>query len=230
MNSDALYAAIDVTWPSETVTPDGPWVHREAVGAGSRLNATTLELTSGGVPDDIPDRPLFMVRGDQSALDTALENRGYAVKDPVTAYVINVEKIAQASGPTRVFTGWPELAVMAEVWATGGIGPERIASMERVKTTKAGFLCRANDRAAGVAFAAIDGELAMLHALEVLAHARRTNVATDILKHAAYWAAENGARHLAVLVTTANTGANALYQNLGFEKAVGYHYCIRGTV
>jgi hypothetical protein len=103
MNSDALYAAIDVTWPSETVTADGPWVHRKAVGAGSRLNATTLELTSGGVPDDIPDRPLFMVRGDQSALDTALENRGYAVKDPVTAYVINVEKIAQASGPTRVF-------------------------------------------------------------------------------------------------------------------------------
>lgn len=230
MNSDALYTAVDVTWPSETVTIDGPWVHRKAAGAGSRLNATTLEWANGSVPDEIPDRPLFMVRRDQSALDAGLRNSGYAVKDPVTAYVINVDKIAQASRPTRVFTGWPELAVMAEVWATGGIGPERIASMERVKTTKAGFLCRANDRAAGVAFAAIDGELAMLHALEVLAHARRANVATDILKHAAYWAAENGARHLAVLVTTANTDANALYQNMGFEKAVGYHYRIRGTV
>jgi GNAT superfamily N-acetyltransferase len=230
MNADALYAAINVTWPSETVTTDGPWVHREAVGAGNRLNATTLELTSGGVPNNIPDRPLFMVRGDQSALDIALEKRGYAIKDPVTAYVINVDKIAQASGPTRVFTAWPELAVMAEVWATGGIGPERIASMERVKTAKTGFLCRANDRAAGVAFAAISGELAMLHGLEVLPQARRTNVATDILRQAAYWADQNGAHQLAVLVTTANTVANAVYQNMGFMKAVGYHYRIRGPL
>jgi GNAT superfamily N-acetyltransferase len=230
MKPDALYAAINVTWPSETVITDGPWVHRKAVGAGNRLNATTLELTSGDVPDNIPDRPLFMVRGDQSALDTALEKRGYAIKDPVTAYVINVDKIAQVSRPTRVFTAWPELAVMAEVWAAGGIGPERIASMERVKTAKAGFLCRANDRAAGVAFVAMSGKMAMLHALEVLPQARRNNVATDILKHAAYWANQNGARQLAVLVTTANTAANAVYRNIGFKKALWYHYRIRGTL
>ena len=53
------------------------------------------------------------------------------------------------------------------LWAEGGIGPARLAVMDRVTLPKTAILGRTGDRAAGVAFVAATGDCAMLHALEV---------------------------------------------------------------
>jgi ribosomal protein S18 acetylase RimI-like enzyme len=45
-----------------------------------------------------------------------------------------------------------------------------------------------------------------------------------MMQHAATWAGRNGATHLALAVTRANAGANALYSSLGMEVVGQYHY------
>jgi hypothetical protein len=45
-----------------------------------------------------------------------------------------------------------------------------------------------------------------------------------MMQHAAVWAGRQGATHLALAVTRANGGANALYSSLGMEVAGRYHY------
>ena len=118
---------------------------------------------------------------------------------------------------------WDPLAIMVEIWAAGGIGPGRLDVMHRA-AVKTGILSRHKDKPAGTAFVAIHDGIAMVHAVEVLAHQRRKGVAAWIMRRAAFWAAEQGAHTLSVLCTQANAPANALYQRLGFTSVCGYHY------
>jgi GNAT superfamily N-acetyltransferase len=75
-----------------------------------------------------------------------------------------------------------------------------------------------------VAFVAIHGQTAMLHALEVAPDRRRLGVASNILRASARWAQDNGAGTLSLVVTTANAGARALYASLGLQAMGQYHY------
>jgi len=45
-----------------------------------------------------------------------------------------------------------------------------------------------------------------------------------LLKHAAKWAQEQGAKHLSLIVTQGNHAANPLYANLGMHLIGHYHY------
>ncbi len=96
--------------------------------------------------------------------------------------------------------------------------------MDRAQVPKAAFLARIDNRAAGVAFAALHGPPAMLHALEVLPDFRRKGVGRLVLTGIAHWAQGQGAQTLALAVTEANTPARALYERLGMQDAGGYHY------
>jgi ribosomal protein S18 acetylase RimI-like enzyme len=64
----------------------------------------------------------------------------------------------------------------------------------------------------------------MVHALEVRPEARRKGLARHIMRHASAWAEGQGAKYLALAVTRANVGANALYSSLGMEVVGQYHY------
>jgi GNAT superfamily N-acetyltransferase len=112
---------------------------------------------------------------------------------------------------------------MVELWAAGGIGPARLEVMARAKT-KTGIFSRWNEKPGGVAFAAMHGDICMVHAVEVPQHQRRQGVAGWMMRRAAYWGQAHGARHLAVLCVDTNAGAHALYRALGFEPAARYHY------
>jgi GNAT superfamily N-acetyltransferase len=90
--------------------------------------------------------------------------------------------------------------------------------------TKTGILARWNEKPAGVAFVAVDGDVAMVHAVEVLEHQRKQGVAEWMMRAAAIWAAKQGVTQIAVLCVTANKPANALYTKLGFTRAGTYHY------
>jgi len=230
--ASALYAVCEGTWPAARVWDAGPWTLRDGAGGGKRVSAATARAAVS--EPDIDDAeaamrkmgqaPLFMIRAGDEALDAMLDKRGYALIDEVQMYVAPVEMLTDTPIPrVTCFNIWEPLAIMAEIWAAGGIGPARLAVMERAKI-KTGILARWNEKPAGVAFAAVHDGVTMVHAVEVLGHQRKQGVAQWMMRAAAFWGAKHGARHLAVLCVTANKPANALYAKMGFTPVGTYHY------
>lgn len=233
MTPGQLYHLIEETWPAASLHRHGPWLLREGQGGGQRVSAATAAAPIG--PDDIAlaeqaqqalgQPSLFMIRQEDTALDALLQARGYLRHDPVVAYSAPVNLLAHPA-PDRMatFPLWPPLAIATQLWADAGIGPGRVAVMNRVKGAKTSILGRVNDRAAGIAFVACAGNMAMLHALEVTPTQRRQGSANNIMRAAAIWAQDQGAETLSVVVTVANTGARKLYTSLGMDVVGQYHY------
>lgn len=233
--ADKLFDAIDATWPPARFIHSGPWCLREGQGGGKRVSAATA---TGPVSEadvavaeqamlDLGQSPLFMIRRNEQELDTVLAAKGYGVVDPVVVLTVPVTDLTdEPIPPVTTFTIWTPLAVMADIWAQGGIGPARLGVMARA-ATKTAILARCRNQPAGVGFVAVEDEFAMVHAVEVVPHLRRLGVAQQIMRQAAFWSSAQGARTLAVLCTEANKPALALYSALGFAPAGGYHYRMR---
>lgn len=232
MTPDTLFAVMEATWPAASMQQVGPWLIREGQGGGKRVSAATA--LPGWQPDDIAQAEaamtalhqpaLFLIRGGEDALDTALAARGYGIVDPVVAYAAPVAALAQSPDHMATFPHWPPMAIAADLWAEGGIGPARLAVMQRAAEPKTVILGRAGDRASGAAFVAIHQGTAMLHALEVTPAQRRQGSAHNILRAAAIWAQENGAETLSLVVTSANAAARRLYASFGMQLVGNYHY------
>ena len=229
-----LYAVIDGTWPAAVKQALGPWTVRLDDSNSSRVNAATAELPYKD--DDIKiaedamidggQRPLFMIREDEEKLDEMLAARGYVIKDPVNMYAAEVDKIAGDVDVERTMEVWPPLAIQAEIWAAGGVGPGRIAVMDRARFPKATVLGRVDENPAGSLYVAIAADCAMIHALEVATTHRRMGLARDLTRAAANWAQAQGATYLTLVTTRENEGANALYTSLGMTHVGQYHYRI----
>lgn len=233
---ESLYALTEATWPSAAKGRVGPWLIREGRGAGSRVSAATAadEATAEDLPHaeqemrDLGQTPLFMIRKSEDWLDKMLAARGYAVKDPVYLRVAPVEVLtALPLERAKTFRVWPPLETQKEIWAQGGIGAARLAVMERAEGLKTTILGRDGNSPAGTVFVAMQDNVAMLHAMEVSTNFRRRGLARKMIAAVGHWAADHGASHVALLVTKANTGANALYASLGFEVVGEYHYRIK---
>jgi len=232
-----LCAASEATWPPARATRLGPWTIREGKGGGQRVSAATAEAPV--TPADLAkaeaamqalgQTPLVMVRDGEQALDALLAEAGYGLVDPVLALAAPVASLAVPPPPVTAFTVWEPLEIMYELWAEGGIGPDRIDVMRRVRWPKAGVLGRTSDRAAGAAFVAIHEKIAMIHAVVVSPALRRQKTAVNMMRAAACWAQDHGADSLAVLVTEANAGARALYASLGLQVVGKYHYRQKGA-
>jgi GNAT superfamily N-acetyltransferase len=171
----------------------------------------------------MPD-PLVLIREADTALDAALEARGWQIIDPVVAYAAPVAALQADLPPLSAFPHWPPLHIARTLWAEGGIGPARLSVMDRVTGPKATLLARLGDRPAGVAFAAVHEGTAMLHALEVRPALRRQGVGETLMRAAANWAAAEGADQLSLVVTARNTAARALYTRIGMQAVGQYHY------
>ena len=108
------------------------------------------------------------------------------MKDPVTVYAAPAAALAsEPPPPVTTFEVWPPLAIQAEIWAAGGIGPARLAVMERAAGPKTTILGRCADRPAATAYVAVHGTVAMLHALEVADRFRRRGLGRHIMRAAA---------------------------------------------
>jgi GNAT superfamily N-acetyltransferase len=242
MTPAQIYDVLEHTWPAAALNRDGPWMIRQGAGGGQRVSAATFEAatfsaaTGAAVTDaDIPQAeaamqslgqaPLFMIRHSEAELDKLLATRGYARHDPVVVYAAPVAALALPTpSPMSAFAAWPPLGIAAQIWADAGIGPGRLAVMDRTKGPKTTILGRVNDRVSGVAFVACHGHVAMLHALEVCSSQRRQGSANNIMRMAAGWAQDQGAQTLCLAVTEANIAARALYTSLGMEAVGQYHY------
>ena len=150
--------------------------------------------------------------------------RGYALIDEVVLYNAPIDLLTDLPiPPVTCFHIWEPLAIMVEIWASGGVGPERLDVMGRAQT-KTGFLRAGMRNLQAWLLLRLMESVAMVHAVEVLEHQRKQGVAEWMMRAAAIWAAKQGATQIAVLCVTANKPANALYTKLGFTRAGTYHY------
>lgn len=231
MTPEALARVMEATWPPARAARLGPWTIRDGAGGGKRVSAATAD--GDWTANDIVlaeaamaaqgGSVLFLIREGEAALDAALAARGYAVVDPVVAYGCPAASLPPPPGMTT-FAHWPPLAIARDLWAEGGIGPARLAVMDRVAGPKTAILSRHSDRPAGVAFVAVCDGTAMLHGLEITPALRRRGSAHHILQAAGHWALDQGAATLSLVVTAANAPARALYASLGMQGVGQYHY------
>ncbi len=230
------FDVVDATWPPYAITRTGPWMIREGRGGGKRVSAASAADTpdASDIPSavaamrDLGQPDLFMLRPIDDVLDQTLADQGYEVIDPVHIYTCDPAQVGAADIPAvTCFETETPLAIMQEIWAEGGIGPDRLAVMARAKGPKTYLLGRTQDRAAGTAFVAIHEGVAMLHALEVLQTFRGKGLGRYLMRAAARWAVRQGASELALLVTRKNVPANALYASLGMSVVGSYHYRIK---
>ncbi len=229
-----LFDAMDATWAPFKTQRAGAFLLREGRGGGQRVSAASLSA-DGFKPSEIDlaeaamtklgQRSLFQLRPQDTELDAALKERGYEIVDPVTLYVAQTAALSRLDQrPESVLSGPMALEMMAKVWAKGGIERARIDVMDRVKAAKRYLLLRYDNRPCGAGFVAVDGDVAMLHALEVAPIARRHGIGRTATAFAGQWAGEQGATWLALATVKENTGACALYESMGFEAAAAYHY------
>jgi GNAT superfamily N-acetyltransferase len=230
----ALFQAVDDTWPAAALHRVGPWLVREGRGGGKRVSSATAEAPlreadialAEAAHHDLGQVPLFMIRPGEDALDGWLAARGYRVVDPVH---LRAAPLGGFAAPDLMysFPHWPPMAMCEDLWAEAGIGPDRQAVMRRVRGPATAFLACSpdrTDRVAGAAFAAISGQIAMIHAVEVLPSLRRQGSAHNMLRSAAWWAQQNGAEWLALAVTQGNVAAGQLYASLNLGVVGHYHY------
>lgn len=229
-----LMAAIDATWPPAEVRRAGPWLLRRGDGGGQRVSAASTDdqaadLAPAEAGMQAWGQPLlFRIIPEQATLDRRLADAGYAVKDPVTLYAAPVAGLADGRDETvTVFRVAAPVAIVDEIWSRGGIGPGRRAVMTRPRGPRMTLLARAGDRPVGVAFVATDGDIAMIHAIEVAPEHRRKGGGGILIRGAASFAAEHGAAWLTLAVTGANAPARALYDGLGMTCAGRYHYRVK---
>lgn len=233
-DTNRFWAALEATWPPASRRACPPFILRQGQGGGSRVSAATT--TGPASPDDIAraedemrslgQTPLFRLGRGEEALDAALEALGYRVLSPTRGYITSPGRLASALPPLSAIPCDEPLAVQREIWGDGGVGPPRLAVMARVSVPKSYLLGRSKDRPLGTAFVAIHDGLAMLHALEIRADARRKGIGRALTVGAANWACAQGADSFGLLVTDANVPANALYTSLGMARGPGYHYRI----
>jgi GNAT superfamily N-acetyltransferase len=230
MTPTDLTGMMDATWPAVAVSRCGGFRLRQGGGGGRRVSAATADgpFTDEGLSQAeaamraTGGPPLFRVHLEETALDAALEARGYAVVNPTL--MVRLDLPLPAPAPGTVYAHWPPLAIQAELWAAGGTGPARLAVMDRALGPRTSLLARLGQRPAGTAFAAMGPGGAMLHALEVAPPARRHGIGSALIRAAARWAARHGAGSLLLLVEAGNTASLALCRSLGGSAAPAYHY------
>lgn len=228
MTPALLAEVMEATWPPASRRTLGPFTLRDGAGGGKRVSAASLDgpFTEADLDalESAMAEPLMLVRAGEGALDAALDARGWRIVDPVVAYAAPVDRLMADLPRLTAFPHWPPLEIARSIWAEGGIGPARIAVMDRVAGPKAALLGRIDDRSAGVAFVACHGTEAMVHALEVRGSHRRQGLGGKLLHAAANWAEAQGATRLSLVVTRQNAAARALYARLGMEVVGEYHY------
>ena len=236
MIDPALARAFEETWPAAEYADAGGFRVGRGLGAGGRVSSARAVGTWSGADIAAAEaihrgwnqQPMFRALDGDTALAKALLAAGYRHETPTAIMAAPVSALTdRAIPPLTTFAIWPPLAIQRDIWAAGNINPARQAVMDRVTGPKTAILGRIDDRAAGAGFAALCGDVAMVHAVEVLPQFRRRGLAGWMMRQVALWAAEQGATRIGLAVSRANIGARATYDRLGFTEIAGYAYYAR---
>ena len=230
-----LAEVCEATWPPASQKAMGAWVIRDGKGGGNRVSAATeaWPVTDADLPvaekamRALGQEPLFQIREGDDKLDALLATHRYTVRDPVNLWAAATSKLSEAPIPrATIYTMWPPLELVRDIWTEGGVGEARQAVMERATCEKTALLARNGDHPAGAAFAGIHDGVAMVHALFVKPQVRRQGVGGMLIRAAAKWALGHGAETIGLIVTQGNHAANPLYADLGLTRVGHYHYRI----
>lgn len=228
-----LLAALEATWPPASIdTETAPgWKLRDGAGGGKRvssavslgsrdLKAAAAAMRARG------QRPLIQVPASDPELDRLLSEAGWAQLDPTFLMVGRAADLAGLDGDRRIKSvhARARLVLVDEIWEQGGVHAARRAVMDRCPLPKVTVLARSETAVTGVAFVAADGDVAMLHAMQVRADMRRQGSGRSTLAGAARFALDQGAEWLALAVTEDNPAARALYEGAGMETVSRYGY------
>ena len=229
-----LLHVLESTWPAAETRRLGPFLLRRGDGGGNRVSAASTDRADVA-PEQIAraeaamrawnQPPRFRLTPENAALDRRLAGLGYAAHDRSLLIAGPVEAAARSESVPH--DGIPcdrPLALMRAFWAENGIGPARLRVMARVALPKTHLIARHGDRVGAAAFVAVDGDIAMLHALVVAPDSRRAGLGRRMMARAAIWAEERGARVLAVATTGENLPAQRLFAGLGMTVVGHYHY------
>lgn len=241
IDPEDIPAAIRATWPPARTETVGPFLVSDGAGGGNRVSAAQLadpasdgsRVSKADITEvlywqrSIGGESIFMVFGGQTALDTLLKAEGFTTRDATNILATATADLAKPPPPVSCFETWPPLAVQEEIWADGGIGHARLNIMSRAEGPKTTLFGRINDKPAGTAFVALHDRIAMLHALDVAAFARRQGLARIMMGAAASWAADRGSDVFSVLVTQENAPAGRLYASLGMQAVESYWYRVK---
>ena len=231
MTPETLAQVMAATWPPARAWACGPFTLRDGAGGGKRASAASCDGPWSAADLDAAlaqmADPVFMIRPGEAALDGALAVRGFRVVDLVVIYSSPVASVQGELPLLAAFPHWPPLEIARSIWHDGGVTADRVAVMDRVIGPKTALLTRLGDRSAGVAFVAMTGTEAMLHAVEVRLSQRRQGAGATLLRAAANWAAAAGATRLSLAVTAQNLAARALYTRAGMQAVGQYHYRMR---
>lgn len=225
--------AFEDTWPAAEYAQAGGFRVGRGLGAGGRVSSA--RAVGAWSPDDIAlaeqihcgwdQQPMFRVLDSDSPLIDALIAAGYRHATPTAIMAAPVAALTDRAIPSlTTFAIWPPLAIQRDIWSAGNITPARQAVMERVIGPRTAILGRIDDRAAGAGFAALCGDVAMIHAAEVLPPFRRRGLAGWMARQVALWAAEQGATRVALAVSRGNAEGKAAWDALGFAEVAGYAY------
>lgn len=229
-----IMAAIDATWPPAEMAVSGPFRLRRGARGGKRVSAAS----AGGADADRHDiadaevamaawgqRPTFRLMAEDAALADRLGTLGYGIVDPTVLYAAPVAALSGTGGHVAAaYRAEFPPAVMCEIWDEGGVDAARRSVMSRAAPPACYLMSRAGDRPAGAAFVGLDGNIAMIHAIEVRRRFRRHGCARLLIEAASRFAAHHGATWMTLAVTEANGPARALYEKLGMRVAGCYFY------
>jgi GNAT superfamily N-acetyltransferase len=225
------------SWPAVEYADAGGFRVGRGQGGGGRVSSaralgpdwdSTAIAGIAAIQRGWGERPMFRVADGDDALQQTLTDEGFRHEGPTAVMAADCADLAARPRPgLSAFDIWPPLAIQAQIWAAGNISAGRQAAMQRVTLRRTALLGRVQDRAAGAAFVAMDGPVAMIHAIEVVPALRRQGVAGWLLGLAAQWAQVGGATRLALAVSRSNTGARALYDRIGFVEVGSYGYWSR---
>lgn len=252
MVDQQMISALEATWPPERVVETADCRIRLAPGAGSRVNSIQpkrLDLddaavaaaeaeaaAAGAAPLWAVPEPAESVGAATDTLAETLLARGYERFD--ASLIMAGEPgaiLAAAEDRWRARKGEAEIGTLAlrcpltvieQIWARGGIGPERLAVMERPTGPKEVFMARNDNRPVGAGFVAVDPAtgVAFVHALEVTEESRGRGVGPAVMRAAARFAVNAGAKQLAVAVRRSNEAGLRLFQAIGLQPVGGYVY------
>ena len=226
----SIFDTLAACWPAAETRPLGPWILRRGEGGGGRASAATLEgpledpAAAEAAMRAMGQRPRFLIRPGDTALDEALAGRGYEVEGPNAILAGPPAEIGGAGPDWATVRCAAPLALMIEIWEANGIGAGRRAVMARAPAPKVWLLARDGDRPAGCAFVDMHEGTAMLHSVVIVPESRRKGLGARLVRAAGRWAAAEGARSLALAVGQANAPAVTLYRGLGMTEVGAYHY------
>lgn len=222
--------AVDGSWPAAAFIPCGPFMLRRGEGGGKRVSAASVvgaykdadirtaeaEMCTMGQPR------LFQLSG-EVALDGQLESDGYQVIDPVILYAappadLSGDRLEEIEEPSKELVSY---------WAGRNVGEGRINIMRRTAAPKVCLAIRDGEDIIAAAYFAVDGDVGMIHAVDVHPDHRRKDLGRKLMQGAANWATRHHVESFTLAVIAENRPARALYASMGMQECGAYHYRIK---